>query len=174
MRNLVVLLASVAALAAGIGTVSAAGGADVHTRTVSFTLSSDVCPNLASGTTINGTGTEKSISNVRTDQSGVMTIQNNTHTHGTATDADGNTYVFNYSNQFRITNSSASPSTFTGTMNDSFSLAGSAQNLTNGFHAGVTFEFDQSGNIVSATFDPVQDHGDPLDFSTGAAICDPL
>src|SRR5207253_1341340 len=47
MRKLVVFIAVVAALAAGIGTVSAAGGADVHTRTVSFVLSSDVCPNLA-------------------------------------------------------------------------------------------------------------------------------
>jgi len=174
MRKLVVVMAAAIALAVGIGTVSAAGGADVHTRTVSFVLSSDRCPNLDPRTTITGTGTEKSISNVRTDQSGVMTIENNTHTHGTATDRDGNTYVFNYSNQFRITNSTADPSTFTGTMNDSFSLAGDAQNLTNGFHAGVTFEFDQSGNIVSASFDQNQAHGDPIDFSTGTAICDPL
>ena len=50
MRKLVVFIAAVAALAAGIGAVSAAGGADVHTRTVNFTLSSAACPNLDPGT----------------------------------------------------------------------------------------------------------------------------
>ena len=32
-----------------------------------------------------------------------MIVRNTTHSHGTVTDQDGNTYVFNYSNEFRAT-----------------------------------------------------------------------
>lgn len=174
MKVLIGTLALVIALAVGIGSAAAAGGADVQTRTVGFVLSSDACNNLPAGTTVTGTGTEKSITNVRTDQNGVTTISNSTHTHGTAVDADGNTYVFNYSNQFRVTNSPAGPAVFNGTMNDAFSLAGSAARLSNGFLANVTFEFDAAGAIIAASFDPLHSRGNPIDFSTGLGQCDPL
>ncbi len=174
MKVLVGTLAAVIALAIGIGSAAAAGGADVQTRTVGFVLSSDACDNLPAGTTVTGTGTEKSITNVRTDRNGVTTISNSTHTHGTATDADGNTYVFNYSNQFRVSNTSTDQATFNGTMNDSFSLAGQAARLSNGFLANVTFEFDNNGAIIAASFDPLHSRGNPIDFSTGLAVCDPL
>jgi hypothetical protein len=174
MKVLIGTLAVVIALAVGIGTAAAAGGADVQTRTVEFVLSSDACDNLPDGTTVTGTGTERSITNVRTDQNGVMTISNTTHTHGTAIDGDGNTYVFNYSNEFRVTNTTGDQATFNGTMNDSFSLVGSAGRLSNGFLANVTFEFDSTGAIIAASFDPLHSRGNPIDFATGLAQCDPL
>jgi len=176
VKKFVTSITVAVALAVGVGTAAAAGGADVQTRTVGFVLSSATCAHLESGTSITGTGTEKSITVTRTDRDGVTTVANSTHTHGTAVDQDGNTYVFSYSNQFRITNTLADPAVFSGTMNDAFSLAGGghAARLSNGFRADVTFEFDQAGQIVGASFDPLQARGDPIDFVTGASLCDPL
>lgn len=174
MKLLIGALALVVGLAVGVGSAAAAGGADIQTRTVGFVLSSDACDNLPAGTTVTGTGTEKSITSVRTDQNGVTTISNSTHTHGTAVDADGNPYVFNYGNQFRVTNSPADPTVFNGTMNDAFSLAGPNARLSNGFLANVTFEFNDAGVIIAASFDALHSRGNPIDFSTGLAQCDPL
>jgi hypothetical protein len=85
------------------GAGSAAGPA-LDEFPVSFTLTSATCPLLPSGTTIEGSGTEKSITNVRTDRNGRTTIMNTTHAFGTATDQAGNSYVFNYSNSFSVSN----------------------------------------------------------------------
>jgi hypothetical protein len=90
--------------------------------------------------------------------------------NGTATDQAGNAYVFNYANDFRVSNSGASPGVFSGRMTDSFSLAGQGPaKLHNGFQAIFTTDFDTLN-----TFDPLNSRGDPLDFATGAAACDPL
>jgi len=147
-----------------------AGASPVRTERT-FTLTSETCPNLATGTILEGTGIESSITIERTNASGVTTIINATHTHGTSTDQDGNVYVFDYSNESRVSNSVASPDVFTGLMTDHFSNSGSGPaKLNNGFVANVTFgpgEFDFA-------VDPISSFGDPLNFDDGTAACDPL
>jgi hypothetical protein len=147
-----------------------AGASPVRTERT-FTLTSETCPNLATGTILEGTGIESSITIERTNASGVTTIINATHTHGTSTDQDGNVYVFDYSNESRVSNSVASPDVFTGLMTDHFSNSGGGPaKLNNGFVANVTFgpgEFDFA-------VDPISSFGDPLNFDDGTAACDPL
>jgi hypothetical protein len=174
VKSLIALAVAVAAIA--LGAAAANAGADVGTRQVSFVLSSENCGNLPDGTTITGTGTEKAINRISTGKDGLTTISNTTHTQGTAVDEDGNTYVFNYSNEFRITNSESHPDVFSGVMTDSFSLEGrgDAPDLHNGFHSGIAFTFDATGNVTGVAFDPGTSRGDPIDFTTGAAHCDPL
>ena len=103
---------------------AAAGGATVERTPVSWELTSATCSNLPAGATVEGSGTMKSITRTRTSAGGVTTIGNTTTATGTATDQDGNTYVFLYSNTFRVSNTTAEPDVFTGLMNDAFSLAG--------------------------------------------------
>jgi hypothetical protein len=135
-----------------------------------FVLSSEQCPNLATGTTLTGSGIERVIETVRTNASGVTTIINATHTHGTTTDQDGNVYVFDYSNEFRVSNTLASPDVFTGLMTDHFSNSGRGPaKLNSGFVANVTTDF-----TTFFTFDPISSFGDPLNFDDGSARCDPL
>jgi hypothetical protein len=108
MKRLITAIVAAVVLIAGQGSANAAdGGATVETFPVSFVLSSDTCSNLPDGTTIEGAGTEKSITRIRTDASGITTIANTSIAHGTATDQDGNPYVFLYSNEFRVSNSTA-------------------------------------------------------------------
>jgi hypothetical protein len=141
----------------------------VETFPVTFSLSSAQCSNLAAGTTLDGSGIEKSITTERTNTSGVTTVMNVSHAHGTTTDQDGNIYVFDYSNEFRISNTIASPDVFTGLMTDHFSNSGSGPaKLNNGFVANVTF------TTTSFTAVPINSFGDPLSFPDGAAHCDPL
>jgi hypothetical protein len=155
-------------LVLGMGSALAAGGTSVESFPVSFVLSSATCSHLPDGTTITGSGTETSVTTIRTDQSGVTTIINATHAFGTAADQNGNGYAFNYSNEFRVSNSVADPDALTGLMTDSFSLAGSGPaRLTNGFVANIT---------LAPTFEaqPISAHGDPISFPDGTAHCDPL
>jgi hypothetical protein len=161
------------ALAVGVTSVGAAnGGATVVTSQVSFVLSSAACSYLPDGTTVTGSGIETSITTMRTDGNDVTTIVNATHAHGTATDQDNNVYVFNYSNEFRVSNTVADPGVFSGLMTDAFSLAGNGPaSLHNGFVAELTTDFSVffSWNVRHAS-------GDPLDFATGPVVahCDPL
>jgi hypothetical protein len=143
-----------------VSTVSFVGGAG---------LSDATCPYIPAGTTISWTGPERTQTIVRTDASGVTTVSVVAHASGRATDNQGNTYAFNYSNAFRVSNSLGDPDTFTGTMTDHFSLAGPALHLSNGFVAAMTT------NLVDVfVFDPINSRGDPIDFSDGSAHCDPL
>lgn len=136
---------------------------------MSFSLSSATCSNLPAGTTVNGSGPEKSITNTRT-RGGVTTMINTTHAHGRATDQVGNAYVFNYSNHFRASNTAANPDQFSGKMVDSFSLAGRGPaRLHNGFLARFTTDFTSFFNLQ-----PIHSRGDPISFPDGAAHCDPL
>lgn len=131
-----------------------------------FVLTSATCPNLAPGTTITGSGGGQSITQIR-EANGVTTFRNETHISGTATDQDGNSYVFNYANSFTV---SSTGGLFTGVMVDTFSLAGSGPaQLSNGFRANVTTDLE---NVF--LLDPLSQRGDPLDFSTGDVACDPL
>jgi len=150
--------------------VALPAGASPARRDVVFTLTWETCPNLATETILEGRGIESSIT-IERSSGGVTTTINATHTHGTTTDQDGNVYVFNYSNEFRVSNTLASPDVFTGLMTDHFSNSGSGPaKLNNGFVANVTFgpgEFDFA-------VDPISLFGDPLNFTDGTAACDPL
>jgi hypothetical protein len=171
MKRLGVSAAVAMALLLSAGTVAATGGgAKIEIIPVTFApLSSETCSNLAEGTSITWSGTEKSITRTRTDRNGVTAIGNTTHAHGFARDQDGNLYAFNYSNEFRVSNTVANPGVFSGIMIDSFSLAGKGPaRLHNGFVAVFTTDFS------SFSFEPLHSRGDPIDFATGAAHCDPL
>ena len=97
-----------------------------------------------------------------------MTVVNSTHAHGTATDQDGNTYVFNYSNEFRAT---LDGDVYSGLMTDAFALAGRGPApLNNGFVGHFVSDFSSFFTVP----DVISSHGDPLDFVTGDVHCDPL
>jgi hypothetical protein len=134
-------------------------------------LSHATCQFVPAGTTISWTGPERASTIVRTDASGVTTVSVVSHASGKATDNHGNTFAFDYSNAFRVSNSVGDPSTFTGVMTDHFSLAGPALQLSNGFIAPLL-----TTNLVDVFIfgDPISARGDPIDFPSGAAHCDPL
>jgi hypothetical protein len=141
----------------------------IDTFPVSFTIPSGQCSNLAAGTTLTGSGIGKSITREKT-AGDITTIINATHAHGTATDQDGNVYVFNYSNEFRVSNTAADPDTFSGLMTDHFSNSGRGPaKLNNGFVANITTDFTTFFTLV-----PISSFGDPLSFPDAAAHCDPL
>jgi hypothetical protein len=143
----------------------------IETFEVGFTLSSATCSNLASGTTLIGEGTGRSITTERTNASGVTTSMNATHIHGTSTDQAGNVYVFDYSNESRVSNTTADPNIFSGLMTDHFSNSGSGPaTLNNGFVANITVSADFSTFVVM----PISSFGDPLGFPDGEVHCDPL
>ena len=172
MKRFATAAIMIAALVAGVTSATAAGGgATVVSSTATFVLSSATCPYLRSGTTITGSGTATSITTTRTDADGVTTLVNATHAHGTASDQDGNVYVFNYSNEFRLSDTAATPGVFSGLITDAFSLAGSGPaRLHNGFVADVTTDF----SVFS--WDVRHASGDPISFASGPLVqhCDPL
>ena len=146
----------------------ASNEATVETFPVSFVLTSDTCSNLPSGTDLTGSGMGKSVTNTRTDRAGVVIVTNSTHAHGTASDQDGNTYVFNYSNEFRAT---LDGGVYSGLMTDAFSLAGQGPaHLNNGFVGRFRSDFSSFFTVP----DDISSHGDPLNFVTGDVHCDPL
>jgi hypothetical protein len=156
-------------LAFAFGDVVLAGGATVDTFPTGFVLTSGTCSNLAAGTTLTATGTGKSITTTRIDQDGAFLVDNSTHATGTATDEDGNTYVWNYSNSFRGTIDESG--VLTGTMTDSFVLTGRGPaHVDNGFQGTFVTDFATFFTVPEVTFS----HGDPIDFVSGAAHCDPL
>jgi hypothetical protein len=170
VRRFVITAVSIVAFALVAGPAGAGGGgATAETfPTGTFVITSATCSELAPGTTLTGSGTEKSVTVEKTNN-GVTRIHNTSHATGTAVDQDGNTYVFDYSNSFNISDA-GSPGVFTGIMNDHFSLAGNGPaRLNNGFQA--VFSTDRA-TFVSLT--PLKSHGDPLDFTTVTARCDPL
>lgn len=169
MKRSVVTVIGVVSFAVGLGSiVVASNGAIVETFPVSFVLSSATCSNLPSGTELDASGTLKSITTARTDRDGVVRVTKSAHAHGTATDQDGNTYVFNYSNEFRAT---LDAGVYSGFMTDSFALAGGGPaRLNNGFVGHFESDFATFFTVPEV----ISSHGDPLDFATGDVHCDPL
>ena len=84
-------------------------GGPPSVSTVSFNngagLSNATCQFVPAGTTISWTGPETASTIVRTDASGVTTVSVVSHASGKATDNNGNTFAFDYSNAFRVSNS---------------------------------------------------------------------
>jgi hypothetical protein len=172
MKRLAVSAAAVMALLLSAGTTIAAdGGATAETIPMSFApLTSETCSSLPAGTSITWSGTGQSITRIRTDAIGVTTIGNVTHAHGIAADQDGNTYNFNYTNTFRISNTLADPAVFSGPMVDSFSLAGQGPIR---LHAGFVAIFTNDAGTFH--FAPLHSFGDPIKFTDPwAHRCDPL
>jgi hypothetical protein len=169
MRRSLVSTLGVVSVALSLGSiVVASNGATVETFPVSFVLTSDMCSNLPTGTELIGSGTAKSITTTRTDGDGAVIVGNATHAHGTATDQDGNTYVFNYSNEFRAT---LDGDVYSGLMTDAFALTGQGPaRLNNGFVGHFVSDFSSFFTVP----DVISSHGDPLDFVTGDVHCDPL
>jgi hypothetical protein len=173
LATTVFLMVAIALTATSTIAEAANGGATVATSQVSFTLSSATCSNLPSGTTLTGSGTETSVTKTRTDTSGVTTIVNATHAAGSATDQANNVYVFNYSNEFRISNTVAQPGVFSGLMTDAFSVAGNGPaRLHNGFVAELTAD----AGFTSVSWTVRHASGDPISFAAGPVVshCDPL
>jgi hypothetical protein len=174
LATTVFLMVAVALTATSTIAEAANGGATVATSQVSFTLSSATCSNLPSGTTLAGSGTQTSVTTTRTDASGVTTIVNATHAAGTATDEANNVvYRFNYSNEFRVSNTVAQPGVFSGLMTDAFSVAGNGPaRLHNGFVAELT----ANAEFTSFSWTVRHASGDPISFATGPVVshCDPL
>ena len=172
MKRLAMIAAVAMTLLVAAPVAAANGEIVIETIPMAFApLNSDTCQFLPDGTEISWSGTGRSITQTSTDASGVTTIRNVTHANGVATDQDGNSYRFNYSNSFRLSNSAADPGTFSGKMVDAFSLAGPGGiGLNNGFVAILTTDF------ATFSWDVSTSRGDPISFSTGPveAHCDPL
>jgi hypothetical protein len=173
MKRFVMAAAVVVALVL-VGSALGAGGVpEIESLSPSFVLSSATCENLPAGTTVTappGSGTGVSVTTTLTDRNGVTTIMNTTHEFGSATDQDGNAYVYVYANSFRVSNTTDNLNVFSGQMTDHFSLSGPGPaRLNNGFTATFTTDF---ASLVA--FSPLESHGDPIDFATGAPHCDPL
>ncbi len=167
MKRFVFAFLAIAVFALGSGSALAVPPSK---ETVGFVLTAASCPNLPTGTVITGTGTSTTVEIVTTHD-GVTTVTNTTHAHGTATDQDGNTYRFNYSNHFRISNTGPTDPVLSGVMVDSFSLAGNGPaQLNNGFRAVFTID----SSTGAASFAELSSRGDPIDFGTGESRCDPL
>jgi hypothetical protein len=169
LKRLVLIAFAVALLLPGS---AVAGGATttIESFPADFTISWQTCPNLPEGTTITGTGTGRSVTITKTDRRGITTVFNSSIALGRATDQDDNRYRFFYSNQFRVSNTTANPDLYSGVMVDLFLLNGEGPaRLRNGFLARITTDL---GDFFA--YDPIQAFGDPIDFETGAAICDPL
>ena len=119
-------------------------------RPVAWTLTAAQCPNLPTGTTVTGTGTLQEVQGGRVS---------NEHANGTAIDQAGNVYRWSYS--FRAVSRSGDSELWV----DHFVLAGAGPaTLNNGFVA----VFSPDG------LDPIHEFGDPINFETITAICDPL
>ena len=169
MKHLALAATTVVALL--FPSIAMAGGWETTVEKVpgDFVMPSGQCPNLPAGTGITGTGTGTSVTKVRTDGSGTTSVYNLTVTPGRATDQDGNEYHFLYRNSFLVSKT-ASESLFTGEMVDVFKLQGGGPaRLRNGFVATFTTNF-----VDVSMLDPLSEFGNPLDFETGTAMCDPL
>jgi hypothetical protein len=158
----------------GTNADASSGAPVVETKTVSFHMSSATCTHLPTGASIDGTGTQVSITLVTTDHLSVKTIRNSTTVTGTATDQSKNSYAFQYANQFTISNTRHAPDDFSGEMTDLFVLAGNGPAfLDNGFVANLTTNADVTR---VSKWKVHQSHGDPIIIENGefVAHCDPL
>jgi hypothetical protein len=141
----------------------------IETAPATFEIKSENCSMLPPGTTINGTGTLTSIT-WTTKRRGHRTVTNSSVAPGTATDQAGNQYTFLYSNQFRVSNTRARPRVYSGIMVDVFQLQGTGPaTLSNGFVANYTTDLGDLQRIR-----PIDAFGDPIDFESVTAHCDPL
>ena len=140
-----------------------------ETRPVTIEIKSENCSMLPPGTTITGTGTLTSIT-WTTGRRKHRTVTNSELAPGTATDQAGNQYTFLYSNQFRVSNKRARRQVYSGIMIDVFTLQGTGPaTLSNGFLANYRTDLGDLQRLR-----PIDAFGDPIDFRSVTAHCDPL
>ena len=176
MTRLIAASMTVLALAFGASTASAATiETSVEDVPAAFTMSSTAtngvpggCDLLPTGVEVSWEGTLHSVTLVKVEPNGALTIQNTSTASGKATDGV-NEYAFSYSNHFKVTETAPESGLFSGKMTDHFSLAGNHVKLNNGFIATFTTNFEDAFEL-----DPSREFGSPLDFETGAPLCDPL
>jgi hypothetical protein len=152
MRKRFGVAIATAATAALSLTAGALGGATSLTVPVSFQISSEFCSQLASGTTITGTGT----ATATIDAKG----QIHTLVTGTATDNLGGSYRFNY-HQSLLPRNGGEISQVT----DHFNLVGDGQNVK--LHSHFVAIIDGTDLETATMFALKQLHGDPFG-------CDPI
>jgi hypothetical protein len=153
LRLMIVLIAAASLSMAAI----LPAGAVVHDFVpVSFTLTPDICPDVE--TTITGGGEYFFRIHEREMRDGSLQVIVNVTIHGTATNTEGNGYVFNYHNTFHgIAPADADQFTMLGT--DHFNLvgAGGENTVHVGFVTVLTFEDLAAGPIA---FDDITVRGE--------------
>jgi hypothetical protein len=128
----------------------------------SFTLSPAQCADVS--TTISGAGEYWVRINERTDINGVTHTVINVTTAGTATDAEGNTYRYNYHNHHNmVTQPGGFPQIDRTT--DHFNLVGAGG--ANSVHVGFTLIFTFAAPGQEPTITEISLRGDPMH-------CDPI
>jgi len=152
-----------------VGRNANANGAVTTQSPVTFTITTAQCPSLPAGTVLQGSGELRNIVNTHSSR-GITRQTTTAHASGTATDQAGNTYVWVYANQLNETNTPPSLDWY-GTMIDHFSLAGSGP-----AHINANFVADSHHDTAYSFFylTPRSVVGDPIDFGTVTAHCDPL
>jgi hypothetical protein len=149
---------------------SGAAGQTTERSRVSFRLTSETCSRLPSGTVLRGSGRQRSTTTTITNANGTSTVVNYTRARGVARSTRGPRYRFDYQNSFAVTNTVENPALYTGTMFDVFELVRRGRTtLHNGFVATYTTDLGQSNTYTS-----LYAFGDPVEFPSGAAHCDPL
>ena len=146
----------------------------IETKPVeTFTIKSADCSELPPGTTITSTGGTLTEITWTTKRRGLSTVTNSELAPGTATDQAGNQYTFLYSNQSRVSNTRRRPKVYKGIMIDVFTLQGTGPaTLSNGFLAKFTTDLTPTFDLFRLR--PIDAFGDPIDFETVTAHCDPL
>ena len=114
LKRLTVATGLSVALLFGVGATASAHGNDRTTDTfdVSFTMSSDHCSQLPDGVTVEGAGTMTVVVKSRTDPAGVNHLTIDARSTGEATDNQGNTYRFRYTNLYRTENTVGEPDVY--------------------------------------------------------------
>ena len=175
LTSLALVLVTHSAVAAGKGPSAGnaagrnANGAIKTETPVTFTITAVQCPSLPAGTVLQGSGELRNIVNTHASR-GITRQTTTAHASGTATDQAGNTYAWVYANQLNETNTPPSLNGF-GTDIDHFSLAGSGP-----AHINATFVADSFHDTAYSFWflTPQSVVGDPIDFATLSARCDPL
>jgi len=141
--------------------------ANPNSHPVAFTITSSQCSSVPAGANVvQGNGLQTDIARVQVT-GGVMREIITSHAYGTAIDQLGNTYVWSYSAQQNATSSDGQ--NWAGSFVDHFSLTGNGPvHIVAGFVGSVTY------SATTFTITPSTVIGDPIDFATLSAHCDPL
>jgi hypothetical protein len=138
---------------------------------VSWAIPKGQCPLLPRNVRVTGTGTAwKYTTSVTDPTTGATSYTELNVIKGTARDNRGGRYTFDYHNVLTAADARAP---FSGIMSDHFTLKG--RGVANGLHSAWLANFTLiSEDPFNATIDPIWHVGRPIDFKTGAPLCDPL
>ena len=162
---------SVALPAAGALADDATPPAPTAVKKVSFTITAKQCPDLPQGVTIKGAGTSRKWESASVDAAGMTHYSAVTIVTGTATDNKGGRYRFDYHDSFSTSHTTVP---YVALLTDHFDLVPRGAfggGLHTFFVANVTVK---SEDPFDAAFEPTYVQGDPTDFTTLKAHCDPI